>query len=290
MNIEQIRAKLKGLEEGKPKSKRWKPKDEHTVRCLPLPNDEDIAFVIKWHYGVDAGKQMYCPSTDGNDCAFCDLAKFLKSWKDEKGRDKDEATRKRDWDFFKKIDAAVKHYIPVVVRKKDAAGKLLDEVEGPYLWELTPKTYQAVLKVCVDDDYNDGHPDGGGYKVLTSLMHGLDLVVSLKKANTPGNATSYDLTSVDERKKFTAVFKGDEGAAKALLTKIPTASEIGKPVSTEEAEIIFKKWQGSMEETTDVAKDTAGVEYGSNSIETVASGGNDVDVTVAKLEAMLAGK
>ena len=180
MNLEAIRAKLKGLEEGKPKSKRWKPTDEHLVRALPLPGEEDISFVVKWHYGVNSGRQMACPSTWGEDCPFCELAAKLKSWKDEKGRDKPEHVRKMDWEFFKKIDAAVKHYIPVVIRKKGS-----DDVEGPFLWELTPKTYQGCLKVCANDDRNDGHPDGGGLRILTSLMHGVDLTVSLKKKGPP---------------------------------------------------------------------------------------------------------
>ncbi|HEU5118645.1 MAG TPA: hypothetical protein VFT74_18755, partial [Isosphaeraceae bacterium] len=217
MNLEAIRAKLKGLEEGKPKSKKWKPTDEHTARALPLPGEEDISFVIKWHYGVNGGRQMACPGTWGDDCPFCDLARKLKSWKDEKGRDKPEHVRKMDWEFFKKIDAAVKHYIPVVLRKKGS-----DDLEGPFLWELTPKTYQTVLKICANDDRNDGHPDGGGLRVLTSLEHGVDLVITLKKKGEKGNTTSFDLTEVEPRLKPSPVVKGDLAAARALCAKIPS--------------------------------------------------------------------
>lgn len=278
MNLEAIRAKLKGLEEGKPKSKRWKPTDEHLVRALPLSEEEDISFIVKWHYGVNSGRQMACPSTWGDDCPFCELAAQLKSWKDEKGRDKPEHVRKMDWEFFKKIDAAVKHYIPVVVRKKGS-----EDLEGPFLWELTPKTYQACLKVCANDDRNDGHPDGGGLRILTSLMHGVDLTVTLKKKNEKGNNTSYDLTEVEPRLKPCPVIKGDEAAAKALLAKIPAQSEIAKPVTTEEAEKVFASWKGSM---NDAPADTtdSGVEYSSNSAEKAATGGSSVDDVVAKLE------
>jgi hypothetical protein len=282
-----IRNKLKGLEEGKPKSKKWKPKDEHTVRVLPLPGEEDLSFVVKWHYGVDNGRQMACPGTWGDDCAFCELGKRLKSWKDEKGRDKSEEVRKADWNFFKKIDAAVKHYVPVVVRKKDST-----DIEGPFLWECTPKTYQALLKICANDDWNEEHPEGGALRVLTSLMHGLDLVVRLKKANTDGNKTSYDLTEVEERKKFSAIFKGDKPAAEALLAKIPTASEIATQVTTEDSERVFAAWRLAMETAPADHSEPSGdgVEYSSNSSETVASGGASVDETVAKLEKMLGGK
>lgn len=287
-DIEAIKAKLKGLEEGKPKSKRWKPRDEHSVRCLPLPGEEDIAFVVKWHYGVDAGRQMACPLTWGEDCPFCKLGTKLKSWKDEKGRDKPEHVRKMDWEFFKKVDAAVKHYIPVVIRKKDSS-----DIEGPFLWELTPKTYQAVLKVCANDDWNDDHPEGGGLRVLTSLVHGLDLVVTLKKKGEKGNTTSFDLTEVEERKKFSPVFKnGDGGEARAqeLLTKIPHESDIAKPVTTAEARRVFEAWQASLSDAKpESSADSAetGVEYASNSAERAATGGVGVDETVARLEAML---
>ncbi len=281
MDINAIKAKLRTMEEGKPKTKKWKPKDEHTIRCLPLEGEEDLAFIIKWHYGVDAGRQMACPSTWGDGCPFCDLAAYLKSWKDDKGRDKTEAVRKKDWEWFKKVDAAVKHYIPMVERAKGS-----DKLDGPFLWELTPKTYTSVFKVCANDDWNDGHPDGGGLRVLTSLEHALDLVVTLKKKGEKGNQTTYDLTEVEERKKFSPLIKGDLAAAKAMLQRVPRQQDIAAPVSTEEAEKIFAAWQGTMD---DSPPDTAnsGVEHGSNNGEKVAKGGGDVNETVAKLEAML---
>ena len=288
-DLNAIRAKLKNLEEGKPKSRRWKPRDEHTVRCLPLPGEEDIALVLKWHYGVDNGRQIACPGTWDEDCPFCELAKRLKSWKDEKGRDKPEAVRKMDWEWFKKVDAAVRHYVPVVVRKKDST-----EVEGPFLWEMTPTTYQALLKVLAKDDYNEDHPEGGGLRVLTSLTHGLDLTVTLKKPGEKGNSKPFPLTEVDERRKFSPLFKpadGGEQRARGLLERIPDISEIAKPVSTEEAEKAFAAWQASMSEGgADPKSSDAGVEYGgggSDRSERVGQGGGGVDETVAKLEAML---
>lgn len=287
-DINAIRNKLKSMEEGRPKSRRWKPKDEHTVRALPIPGEEDLALVLKWHYGVDGGRPMACPGTWDEDCPFCDLARRLKSWKDEKGRDKPEHVRKMDWEWFKKVDAAVKHYVPVVVRKKDSA-----DVEGPFLWELTPTTYQALLKICANDDWNDDHPEGGGLRVLTSLGHGLDLVVVLKKPGEKGNAKPFPLTEVEERKKFSPVFKaadGGEQRARGLLERIPDISEIAKPVSTEEAERVFATWQSSMAEggASESGSGDSGVEYGSGGSERPAQGGDGVDETVAKLEAMLA--
>lgn len=278
IDLNALKAKLRTLEEGKPKTKKWKPKDEHTVRCLPIPGEDDLAFIIKWHYGVDRDKQMACPSTWGDDCPFCDLAAYLKSWKDEKGRDKTELVRKRDWECFKKVDAAVKHYVPVIERIKGS-----DKIEGPFLWEMTPKTYTTLFKILTNDDRNDGHPDGGGLRVLTSLEHGIDLNVSLKKKGEKGNNTTFDLTDVEPRLKPSAVIKGDLKAANELLARIPALSEIAKPVSSEEAEKVFAAWKATMD---DSPADTAGgVEY--SNAETVAHGGGSVDDTVAKLEALL---
>jgi hypothetical protein len=286
MNLEEIRAKLKGMEAGRPRNNKWKPKDEHTVRLLPLPGDEDIAVVIKWHYGVDNGRQMACPTTWGDDCSFCAFAEFLKSWKDDKGKDKPELTRKRDWDLFKKLQAADKHYSPCVVRKKDSL-----DVEGPFLWEMTPKTYGAVLKICANDDWNEEQGEGGGLKVLTSLTRGLDLVVTLKKKGEKGNTTSFDLTEVEERKKFSPIFKGDDAKARALLEKIPPIDSIAKRVTTEEADKVFRTWQASANgEAGEGLDNSDGEERSSNSAERAASGGADVDETVRRLEALIGPK
>ncbi len=282
MDINEIKARLKGMEDGKSKSARWKPKDEHICRLLPLPGEEDLSFIIKWHYGVDGGRQMYCPSTHGDECPFCDLAKFLKSWKDENGKDKTEAMRKHDWEWFKKVDAAVKHYTPIVIRKKDST-----DVEGPFLWEYTPKTYTSLFKICANDDWNDEHPDGGGLRVLTSLTHGLDLIISLKKKGEKGNTTSFDLTDVEERKKFSAIYKGDVKQAQALLEKIPHADQIGKPITTAEAEKVFKTWQSAMSTAPADTKEP-GVEYGSG--EKALTGGKSVDEVTAQLEKLLGTK
>jgi hypothetical protein len=283
LDLNALKAKLKALEEGKPKSKKWKPKDEHIVRCLPLEGEEDLAFIVKWHYGVDGGRQMACPTTWGDECPFCELAAYLKSWKDEKGKDKTEAVRKKDWEWFKKVDAAVKHYTPMVERERGS-----DKLQGPFLWEMTPKTYTSLFKVACDDERNSEHQDGGGLKILTSLEHGTDVNVSLKKKGEKGNTTTFDLTEVAPRLKTSPVIKGDLKAAKELLSRIPTMDDIAKPVSTEQANLVFAAWKGAMDDSPADTADS-GVEHGSGNGESVKKGGKSVDETVAKLEAMLAG-
>lgn len=285
MNIAELKAKVKALEEGKPKSKKWKPKDKHSVRCLPLPDESDLALVIKWHYGVDNGRAMACPSTWGEQCDFCDLEAVLRSWKDENGRDKPEAKRKADWAWVKKIGVATKHYIPMVERVKKGD---VEELSGPFLWECTPKTYTSTMKICVNDDWNDGHPEGGALKVLTSTSHGLDLTVELKKAGEKGNTTNFDLTSVEERKKFSVLTKEGKAAVDAILAKIPVLEDIAKPVSSEEASKVFNAWKGALA-SAPAEGDGEGGEYTeTHSGEEVQTGGRSVDETVAKLESLLA--
>lgn len=287
MDLNALKAKLKTLEEGKPKSRKWKPKDEHIVRALPLEDEEDLAFVIKWHYGVDNGRQIACPGTWGDECPFCDLAQYLKAWKDENGKDKPEAVRKRDWEWFKKVDAAVKHYVPVVER-------VGEKLEGPFLWEMTPKTYTALIAICANDERNEMHKDGGGLRILTSPSEGVDIKVSLKKKGEKGNATTYDLTAVEGKIMATPLIKGgDKAAIAALIAKTPVKSDIANPVTTEQAEKVFNSWKGTMNtDQADTAK--AGVEHGATGDngngESVASGGKSVDETVAKLEKMLKGQ
>lgn len=289
LDINALRAKLKGMEEGKPKSKKWKPKDEHIVRCLPIPGEDDLGMVLKWHYEMADGRQMYCPTTHGESCPFCDFAQTLRGWKDEDGNDKTDAARKADWEWFKKLDAAVKHYIPIIVRKEKDG-----EYEGPYLWELTPKTYTSVFKVVCDDERNDGHPDKGGLRILTSLEHGVDIKVELKKKGQKGNTTNYDLTEATARTKMTPVLKGvDKAAIKKMMDAIPSLADIGSPISTAEAMVHFKKWESTFDKdavTTDAGIEVGGEKAAANSSEEVATGGLKTDDVISKLEALMAKK
>ena len=100
---------------------------------------------------------------------------------------------------------------------------------------------------------------------------------------------SFDLTEVEPRLKPSALIKGDKKAAEAFCAKIPNVSEIAKPISTEEAERVFNAWSASM---NDAPPDTVngGVEHGSNSGESPASGGASVDDVVAKLNGMISKK
>lgn len=282
MNIEEIRKKLAAAQGNKPTKLIWKPKGEHTVRLLALPGEADITETVQWHYGVDEGRKMYCPQTTGDACPFCDLAQSLRGWRDANGNEKSEADRKRDWDAFRKIQAAVKYYAPCIVRK---SGGEPDDIEGAFWWEMTPKVREKLLTVCADDDYNADSKDGGGSRVLTSPTGGLDLIVKLKKAGTDGNKTSYDVTEVTERKRGTPIFK-DKGKRVPELADLKSGLQV---VTTAEAEKIFATWEASLgsEQTTD---DSAGTEHGSANGEQTLAGGKSVDEVINKLDSLLAGQ
>ncbi len=261
MDINEVKRKLLALDAGPGKRTTWKPKDEHTVRCLDVPGDNEFGREVGWHYGVADGGKMYCPATDGDECPFCELAESLRAWKDTDGNDKPEATRKQDFEWFKQIQRSVKHYVPIAVRRDDG------ELDGPFWWEMSPRTYGELLKICVNDDWNDGHPEGGGSKVLTSTTHGLDVVVSMKRAGQKGNKTTYDLTDVEERKKFTPLSK--TGNSKSVLERIPAFDTAAKSVTTDEARVIFGKFQaglGTKQKPGERAKmNDAGTEYSGGS-------------------------
>ena len=287
MNIEDIRRKLKEAQGTKPQKLIWKPKGEHTVRMLALPGEDDITRTANWHYSVDDGRKMYCPSTDGDACPFCDVAQALRSWRDSDGNDKPEAQRKADFEAFKKIQSATKYYAPIIVRK---TGDDVDAYEGPLWWEMTAKTREKLLEICLNEDYNEDHVDGGGSRILTSTKKGLDLIVTLKKANTEGNKTSYDLTQVDERRKFSPLFKNKgEKDVKELLEGVPALTDAFKVVTTAEAEKIFANWEAQLtKEGAAQVDDKAGLERGSNgNAEGPLKGEKSVEDILAKLDSML---
>lgn len=279
-SVEEIKAKLKALSKGGGGGKIWKPKDNHSVRILPLVGDEyptnELAVSVFWHYGVDAGKKMYCPKNTGDSCSFCDFAESLYSYNDENGKKKSKEQKDEDFQIYKKVNAAEKFYVPIVVRKEKST-----EVEGPVWWEMTQKTFQTLLEITINDDWNEDHPDGGGYKILTSLRAGLDLEVSLLPKNSPENKTNFDLTKVQERKKFTELVKGDLAAAERIVESIPSLREIIRPITGKAAADIFDKFALSQGEDS---KPESEVDYNG---EKVSEGGNSVDDTVSRLEQMI---
>ena len=102
-SITELKARLATLNRKTSKSTDiWKPKDEHDVRLLEVDNIEPFAERA-FHYNIGDAMQVLCPKINfGDECVICDYAESLRSWKDEKGRDKPEKMRKEDFEIFKK--------------------------------------------------------------------------------------------------------------------------------------------------------------------------------------------
>jgi hypothetical protein len=293
MNLAEIKEKLKKLADGKPKQRKWKPKDSHVVRLLPLNSDpklcEDLVHTVFLHYNVNDGKAMYCPKNLDQDCPFCELADQLWSFKDEHGNQKTPEQKEIDKKLKKEVEQAVKHYAPIIVRKDGKDGGF----EGPYFWEMTPKTYQALLAICVDPDWNEQHEEGGGLDILTSFESALDLTVSLLKKGEGSNKTNFDLTEVKEKKKFTKIGLSNDDL-KSIMEKVPSVSDIIESVDEDGARKIFASWSSSLS-SDEEGDQNEGKQYSSDkrreaNAEKPLEGGSTVDETVDKLERMLNSK
>lgn len=256
MNLEALRKRFAELDSKNKKGAKatWKPEGEHNVRLLPWEgNEEDLGKELYWHYSIGKSLKLYCPKNDGNDCAVCDLAEQLRSWNDVNGKEKPKTLREADFQLFRKLQSGPKHYVPVIVRKGDTG----DEFDGPFWWEMSPTVYKALFSICLNEDYNDGHADGGGLAILTSIEHGRDIKVKFAKPGENGNATSYNKVTVEERKK-TRPLLVDRKQANSLLEKIPALSDSIKPLSSSEVQKIFDEaFDGGA-----IASTSDGVEHG----------------------------
>lgn len=292
MNLESLRKRFAELESKNKKGAKstWKPTGEHNVRALPLPDQasDDLGKEVHFHFNIGNQFKVYCPKNDGNDCAICDLAAQLKAWNDPNGKEKPETRRKADFELFRKVGSGQKYFVPIIVRKSDKG----DDFEGPIWWEMSPTVYKDLIKICLDEDYNAAHPDGGALSILTSVEHGRDIAVKFMKPGEPGNTTSYNKVAVTER-KITRPLLTDRKQAQALIGKIPDISDAVRSLTSAEVQKIFDEaYAGSS--TPDDGKGSLGSEHGeehvsSNNAEKL-SGKSKVDDAepMAKLQALIA--
>lgn len=242
LNLEALRKKVADLDSKNKKAAKttWKPDGEHEVRCLPLEGSEDLAHEKYFHYNIGTHFKLYCPKNDGEDCAVCDFADKLKSWNDENGKEKPKTRREADFKAFRELQAGPKYYIPIGVRKSKTA----EDLDEPIWWEISPSVYKQLLNICMNEDYNEDHPDGGALAILTSLKHGRDLTVKFIKPGAEGNQTSFNKTTAEERKKSKPLL-ADQAAAKKYVERIPDFDTAVKPLSAQEVEKIFTEFLAS---------------------------------------------
>ncbi len=279
MNLDQIRAKLQGLNKKTGKRRDlWKPKDKHTVRLLPYPHGDEPFIELGFHYELGDTRSLLCPKhVFGKECAICNFADKLRSWKDEDGVDKPESLRKADFEIFKKIQVRERWYVPMVERLEGGA------ISEPKFWAFGKTIYEQLLKMCLDEEMNDDCSHDGGTLVLTDPDSAYDVTVDFALPNNKdgkGNQRSFPLTTIKEKKRPSKLLK-NKGEIKGLLEKVPKMLEVYPEVSSEEVERIFNAFVGSIGETDD-SSDT-GTEYAANSAEAPVEGGLSIDEAFAGL-------
>ena len=252
MNLDEIRKRLEELtNKGQKKGGKnviWKATGEHQLRCLPQ-KDSDPFIERFFHYDIN-GKTVVCPKNFSNDCSICEFAEKLRSWNDENGKPKQETLRKNDFEFFKKIQSKPRYFVAVIERGK--------EDDGVKYWSLTSRNYEDLLKICINEDWNEGREDGGGSNVLVSTSSAHDLTVSFKAPGEKGNKTSFKLTEITERKKPSKLHE-DKKEVDRILASIPSLNDAHPEMSSKEVHKMFMDFvsggAGSDGESTDGKKD-----------------------------------
>jgi hypothetical protein len=254
MTITELKAKLAGLNRRTDKAKDiWKPRDEHDVRLLAYPFGDETFIELHFHYEIGENTSILCPSKNfGEDCAICDFAEGLRNWKGPDGEDKPEATRKADWELFKKIQAKARVFVPMVERAKGPDGKT-EVVTGPWFWGVTPNQGTEILSEALDPDrmqecgVDPGEEDVK--KILTILLNpkkAYDLHVSFAKPGEKGNTKSFPAIKIKAGIKAKPISK-DEKFSAEIISKIKNIKDVYPAVPSSEVEKMLRKWMGNGE-------------------------------------------
>lgn len=270
-NIAELKARLASLNRKTAKSTDiWKPRDEHDVRIIAIPGQE--AFQERaFHWNIGDAREVLCPKVNfGDECVICDFAETLRSWKDEKGRDKPEKRRKEDFEIFKKIQVASKVYLPMVERLED--GK---NISAPAWWGLTQNQANQVLEVCTDKDRLEAcgiDPEDNDHALdtITSTKKAFDLHVSFRKPGEKDNKKTF--TVVDIKPKYKpSPLTGNEKKDVELIASIKALDEVFIKVPSSEVEKIFSKYLGG--QSKEAKADGGEEKYAAKTTEVAAKAG-----------------
>jgi len=276
MNLQQIRERLAGLANKTNKRRDlWKPKDNHTIRCLPYKHGDEPFIELGFHYELGATRSLLCPKhTSGKECPICDLADKLRSWKDENGDDKQEDLRKADFELFKKIQCKPRWYVAMIDRA--------DENPQPKFWAFGKTIFERLLTMSANEEMNE-IAGTSGTDVLTSPDTAFDLIVDFKLPNNEdkkGNVKPWPVTTVENKLRPTPLTKSKK-ATRELIDAVPNMSDVYQELSTQEVEKIFMDFINSGGADVDVTD--SGKEYKANSAEKPVEGGQSIDEAFADL-------
>lgn len=241
MNINELKARLSTLNRKTQKQNDiWKPKDEHDVRLLPAPKGEDPMVERAFHFNIGDAAVILCPKVNfGEECAICDYADFMKSWKDENGADKPEKIRKADFEVFKKVQAVSKVFVRAVERTAEG-------ISDPKWWGLTQNQATQILNVCTDPewlqacDIDPADPERA-LDAVVSTKKAFDLHVSFAKPGEKGNTKTFTQVTIKPKRNPSALTGNAEKDAQ-VLAKIKPITEVYPKPSTGEVELALKKF------------------------------------------------
>lgn len=259
MDFNALREKLNQLNKKSSKAEdTWKPKDEHQVRLVPC--GDDPFQTLHFHYEIGDTMQVLCPKVNfGEECAICDFAEKLKSWKDPNGKDKPEKERKADFEIFKKIQAKPRIFTSMIERANKE--KNIPESDVARWWGMTTAQVNQALEVCTDGDrlaeLGLDKDDKDALRVLFDTKKGYDLVVSFAKPGEKGNSKQFTQITIKGRIKGTPLAK-DEATAKAIVSSVKKLTDIFPKVSSVEVKRILEKFMGN---SSPEAKPDGGKEY-----------------------------
>lgn len=173
----------------------FKSSEEKTkIRQVPYPHDPDgVPFIEAYfHYNIAGNRSLVCPKlTHGQPCPICELAEEFKSM-----------GNKDSWAMYRKLQAKLRTYSPVIVRGK--------EEEGVKLWGFGSTIYESLMEKFLDSDWGD----------LSDPKSGRDLTVWTVKKGSPANDTDYDKPKMDVSPNQTPLL-AKKSDILALLENIP---------------------------------------------------------------------
>lgn len=223
----------------------WKPKDEHQVRLVHNPKNDDPFKELHFHYEIGDTLQIMCPKLNfGEDCAICEFAELLKSWNGPDGKEKPANERKADFEIFKKIQAKPRVFVPMIERGRD--GK--PDLDSARWWGMTTAQVNQVLEVCTDGDRLEelglSKDDKEALRVVLDPKKGYDLQVSFAKPGEKGNTKTFTNITIKGRIKPSALAK-DEATIKKLVESVKDIYTVFPKVPSSEVEKVLKKFLGN---------------------------------------------
>ena len=203
----------------------WKPSGEHTLRLVPTKDQPDPFREMYFYYFLDVPGGVVAPhATSGDRDPIAELANKLRNEGTQESRNQ-----------ARTLNPKLRVYAPVVVRG--------EEDQGVRWWGFGKQVYEKILKIILDDDYQD----------ITDPLAGHDLRVMFSK----GTGASFPTTDVVPRPKQTKLSDNAE-TAKQWLNNVPDLSNVFDVKSYDELESLLNSWlsDGNEDSNTSNASNT----------------------------------